>query len=370
MANTFVTSEGEFQLMPAEVLEVIYNDTNANLLYGIKAKILDSTPINNVTSISVITAKPLNINVLRIPLAGEVVLLLKAPSSYATGIRNTVDIYYLDIVSLQSSIHHNSIPTVSSKSEQRVTAGGNNSNYSEASAGNVKKNSQPKVDSNFSENQSVKPLQPYIGDVLHLGRYGNSIRFSTTPKSGKFTVKPKWSGGTASAPITIFRNTKQTGTGSNKFTTEDFTNDDNIIVMASGQNIEFKQSSNQLSSINSKKITSWKSENWGKTPQTLISSGRLVFNSTQKEIILFAKNGIGLSSETAIAVDAKDTVSLNAAKIELGTDANQPLILTNDFLTALGSLVVMSPSGPCQPLQTSPQWPQVQQAISKISFVK
>lgn len=370
--ETFTTSEGSFQIVPAEVLEVVYNDSNPNLIYSVKAKILDNTSAKDVSSITVITAKPLNINNIRIPLKGEVVLLIKAPTSFSTGIRNTCDVYYLDIVSLQSSTHHNSIPTVSSTTTQKNTAGGSSSNYSETSAGNVKKNTQPKVDSDFSENANIKPLQHYIGDVLYTGRYGNSIRFSTTPKSGNFTVKPKWSKGSAGSPITIIRNTNQTTSTSktNDFVTENFTKDDNILVMASGQDIEFTQSSKQLSSINSKKLTSWNTENWGKTPQTLVSSGRIIFNSTQKEIMLFAKGGIGLSSETAIAIDSKDNISLNAKIIELGTDAKQPIILGDDFLKALGSLVVMSPQGPCQPLQSSPQWAQVKLAVSKISFVK
>lgn len=370
--DAYITSEGTYQIMPAEVFEVVYSDANPNLIYGLKVKILDSTPVTDVSSATIITAKPLNINAIRIPLVGEVVLLLKAPSSYATGIRNTSDNYYMDIVSLQSSTHHNSIPTVSLRTTQQVNAGGSAADYNTAAAGNVKKNSAPKVDSNFSENANVKPLQHYIGDVLFSGRYGNSIRFATTPKSGNFKVKPNWSGGQSAAPITIIRNTSQTASTSrtNDFVTEDFNKDDNYMVMASGQNLNFKQSSSQLSSINSKGITSWQSENWGKTPQTLISSGRIVFNSTQKEIIAFAKNGIGLSSETAIAIDAKDVVSINAQKIELGTDATHPIILGDDFLTALGSLVVSTPAGPSAPLNASPQWAQVQQAISKISFVK
>jgi hypothetical protein len=370
--NAFVTTDSSSQIMPAEVFDIIYSDDNPNLIYGIKAKILDATPVTDVSSATIITAKPLNINYVRIPLKGEVVLLLKAPSSYATGIRNTSDTYYLDIVSLQSSIHHNSIPTVSLRTTQRTNAGGDSKEYGAAAAGDIKKSDTPKVDTNFSENSNVKPLQPYIGDVILSGRYGNSIRFSTNPKSGNFKVKPNWTGGDPSAPITIIRNTKQTKSTSkiNDFVTEDFVNDDNVVVLASGQKIQFKQASTELSSVNSKGLTSWKAENWGTTPQALISSGRIILNSTQKEIMLFAKSGIGLSSATAIAIDAKDNVSINAKKIELGTDATQPVILGTDFLTALGALTVITPTGPSAPLQSSPTWAQVQQAVSKISFVK
>jgi hypothetical protein len=223
--------------------------------------------------------------------------------------------------------------------------------------------------------------------MLIEGRYGNSIRFSTTPKSGKFTVQPKWSNGKPAAPITIFRNTKQsTDTKKvNDFVTEDFTNEENIIVQASGQKLEFEQASGLLTAIKKHKITSWKDENWGTTPQTLISSGRIVFNSTQKEIIAFAKNGIGLSSETTVAIDAKDAISLNADKIELGTDAKEALILGNAFKTwmenliqAISTLTPISPVGPCSPLTASPQWAAIESLkgqieptlLSQVAFTK
>lgn len=376
----------EFQITSAEVLEVLYSDYNPNLIYGIKVKPLDGTPSDDETALSVITAKPLNTSILRIPIKGEVVLLLKAPSSYASGTKLTTDNYYFDIVSLQSSIHHNALPTVSSRKVQIGQTSGDSNKYNEANSGNTNKQEEPKIDENFSENPTVKPLQPYVGDLLIEGRYGNSIRFTTTPKSGNFTVAPKWSGGSESAPITIFRNSKQ-GIDTQKindYITEDFTSNENIMVMASGQNIEFEQGSGVVTAIQSKGITSWKDENWGTTPQTLISSGRLVFNSNQKEIIAFAKNGIGLSSETDIAIDAANTVSINSNKIELGDGANEPLILGNRFkswaeslIDKLSTLTVITPAGPSSPLSASPQWAsivslkaEIPNLLSDLSFTK
>jgi hypothetical protein len=377
-----MASKQGIELLAAEVKEVIYTDDNPNLVYGVKVKVLDDKPAADEESVTVQTAVPLNYNVVRIPIVGEVVLVLKAPSSFSTSIRQTQSLYYIDIVSLQSSIHNNALPTVSKFTSTSTQT----NNYNEVSAGNTNKEEEVKVDPNFSENPTVKPLQHYIGDVIFEGRYGQSIRFSTTPASGNFKIQPKWSGGPASAPITIFRNSKQ-GIDTkqiNDFITEDFTNEENIIVQASGQNIQFEQASGITTSIDSKKISSWKDENWGTTPQTLISSGRLVFNSTQKEIIAFAKNGIGLSSETVIAIDAKDNVSINATKIELGTDADEPIILGNKWkewaeklIDDLGKVIVITPAGPSQPLSASPQWPAIAAYKGKIpallsdqSFVK
>ena len=374
------------QLMPAEVLEVIYEDKNPSLIYAIKAKVLDSRPVTDAESPSVLTAIPLNFSYIRVPIVGEVVLVLQAPSSYSTSTRNSLTNYYLDIVSLQASVHHNAIPTVTKAKVTKGEADGNSDSYNETSAGNTNKKNPPAPDKNFSENPSVKPLQPYVGDVIFEGRYGNSIRFTTTPKSGTFTVPPKFSEAVGS-PITIFRNTKQSKDTKkiNDFITEDFTNEENVIVQASGQKLEFEQASGLLTAIKKHKVTSWKDENWGTTPQTLISSGRIVFNSTQKEIIAFAKNGIGLSSETSIAIDAKNAISLNAEKIELGTDAKEALILGNafktwmeNFIQILSTLTPISPVGPCVPLIGTPQWTAIETLkaqiepllLSQVAFTK
>jgi hypothetical protein len=367
-----------YQLTPAEVLEVIYDDDTPGLIYGLKVKILDETAADDETSPAVMTAKPLNMNMLRIPIIGEVVLLLRAPSSYATGVRYTTDTYYIDIVSLQSSVHHNALPTISAKKIQTNATSGNSDKYTETESGNRNQDSEPTVDDNFYEVSTIKPLQPYVGDFIISGRYGNTIRFSTTPKSGKFTVPPRWTNGSEGAPITIFRNTRQFKDTKrfNDYVTEDFTNDENLIVLASGQNIEFEQSSAVVTAIESLGLNSWKTENWGKTPQALISSGRIIFNSSQKEIIAFAKNGIGLSTETSIAIDAKENVEINSKKITLGNGADEPLILGNKFKTwaenlidSLSTLTVITPAGPSSPLSASPQWATITSLKSQIPFI-
>ena len=373
-------------LTAGEVLKVIYTDENPLLVYGIKVKVLDGQSYTDVNSAAIITAVPLNFNCVRIPIVGEIVLILRAPSSYAHGLSVSLASYYLDIVSLNLSIHNNALPTVSKTKTMFGPVSGDSKKYEESSTGNTNQTETPTVDVNFSENIAIKSLQPYIGDVIISGRYGNSIRFSTTPKSGEFKVPPKFSK-SIGAPITIYRNTKQSIDTKkiNDFITEDFTNEENVIVQASGQELEFEQASGVLTANKKYKITSWKDEKWGVTPQTLISSGRIIFNSTQKEIIAFAKNGIGLSSETSIAIDAKETISLNATKIELGTDSKEALILGNAFKTwienliqVLGTIAPMSPGGVCNALNLAPQWAGVESLkaqietllLSEVSFTK
>jgi len=98
----------------------------------------------------------------------------------------------------------------------------------------------------------------------------------------------------------------------------------------------------------------------------------------------FAKNGIGLSSETSITIDAKNIVSVNAKKMELGTGSEEPLILgkkwqkwMEDLIDAIGNLTDISPVGPCKPTKVDPQWGkiaalkgQIPTLLSDVSFTK
>ena len=89
------------ELTAGEVLEVIYTDDNPELVYGVKVKILDNNIGHTPEDTSVITAVPLNFSYIRLPIVGEMVLIMLAPSSYTHGLRHSVTAYYLDIISLQ-----------------------------------------------------------------------------------------------------------------------------------------------------------------------------------------------------------------------------------------------------------------------------
>ena len=57
----------------------------------------------------------------------------------------------------------------------------------------------------FKEIENVRPLQPYLGDIMLEGRYGQSIRFGSTISGSR--VPNNWSNeGQAGNPITIIRN--------------------------------------------------------------------------------------------------------------------------------------------------------------------
>lgn len=392
---SFKTLDGPITLMPAEVVQVNYSDAVPAATHTISVKLLDKQSIasaNLEESFALVTAKPLNMNIRRLPLKGEVVLLIKAPSSAAYGPVRASTNYYLDIVSLQQSTHHNSLPNVSIVQSINTNASGDSNEYQQTEAGTTTQDtsSELELDSNFTENEKIRALQHYVGDLIIEGRYGQSLRFSSTQINGiGFARPPRWKRSDSApegTPITILRNSgqRQNLTRLAELETEEFSTDDNLIVLASGQELKFTQSSEALDSANEYGITSWNDEKWGTTPQILLSSGRIVFNSTQQEIIAFAKNGIALSSESPITIDSASDVSLNGSRIELGTSSDEQLILGTSWadwmeqlLDALAIFTAVTPAGPTTPFNTSPQWPQIEQLkaqipelLSQLSFTK
>ena len=353
------------QLIPAKVTSVYYKDDKPENTFSITATILDGYSSNRLVS-----ARPLFVNNKHIPLVGETVILLGTVSSYSTGVGLREDLYYLGVINLQGNVHHNSLPNINEISTESQ-ASGNSNTYQTTNTGVTTKSEQAKVDSKFPENQTVKSLQPYVGDTLYEGRFGSSIRLTSTLKDTEgYTKTANWNAGNGSAgdPLMILRVSKptQNTNKSNDFITEDFNKDDSFITLQSTQGLDFQAASNVTDSIKNQGLNTWDTGKKFSGKQIVINSGRIVFNSTQNEIIAFAKKGIGLSSAGPISLDASTNIEANASKIMLGKDADEPLILGNkmkqwvtDFVTAVGNLTAITAIGPSSPLNTSPTWAQV-----------
>jgi len=343
MLSKFRISSGEYEIVPAEVLSVNFSDDNPNLVNTIRVKILDKrSSVADETSLMSLIARPLNNTNRRIPIKHEVVLLIKGPSAYTSGTRTDTDNYYIDIIGLSNNLNHNSLPSVSI-TKPLSSVKDNSNNYSQTQAGNTKLNSttQASIDSTFTENALVKSLQPYIGDTIFEGRYGNSIRLSSTQtNTSLFSKVPKWNGNTVD-PILIIRNTRQgNDTGKvNDYTTEDFNNDDSIITLTSGQELEFNPNTNTSTAAEAEKINSWKQDKWGAVPSTIISSGRIGINSNAKEVAIFGKEGISVASDNSITVDSRKNIVFNSNKIKLGNNATEQAVLGNQLVTLLTSLI-------------------------------
>ncbi len=368
-------------IQPAEVVFVNLKDSNPRNLYSIRAKPIHSG--KGSTNTTAVNARPLDQNLIKIPTQGEIVLLVKGPTSNSDNNIDSFEYYYCFSFNIQSSVHHNALPNLGKINIQTDES----NNYNDVTAGNTKSNQTDdfKLGESFKELTSVKPLQPFEGDVIYQGRWGQSIRFGSTINSGfeKYTLAPTWKIGNSEegSPITIIRNSKDANSNSrNKFIVEDINDDASSIYLTDGQSIPLNLPSSIFNSIINQKINSFANNPPFSGKQIILSSGRIILCSKVSEILLSAKAGIGFSTDESISFDAKKEVELNAQKIKLGVNANQPIILGNDFkewaeslIDAISSITVPTSSGPSGTPINIPQFTiiknRLQTILSNIAFV-
>lgn len=328
-----------YDFIPAEVIDVNYTDNNVNNLYSIKVKLLHRDSSQNPSDL--LSARPLNHNVKRIPLKGEVVLLLKGPTSYGAGLTETTENYYLDVFSVQNGLHHNAIPkrhfiNVSKRTDYTNTQEG----FPEVEQTKDKKKELAK---SFEEQNTIRPLQPFAGDMLIEGRTGNSIRFgSSLNVFGEYKKQPNWktANGSPGDPIIVIRNGQRDDIGdANKFIIEDIDKDKSSIYMTSTQQLQFTPSSTNLTSISDKGVDTFNKSKKFSGNQIGLFADRVIINSKKNEVIMFSKNGFGFTTPTNVSFDVDNTFEVNAKKrINLGYQGDEPALMgdtSGDWLSEL-----------------------------------
>lgn len=265
----------------AQVLEVYLNDDDQFGPYTIQA-LLKSSNTNNK-----ILAKPLNILSKTLPVVGEYVCIQKAPADDVSALSSGKNIfYYSSPVSIQGNVNNNILENASSI--QGKSIGGD---YSVTSAGIPNVSSPSKSDpknKEFIEVSDLSQLQPYSGDVINEGRFGQSIRFGYTPQNSDSKIKPSWTSTTPESPITIIRNGAGTSNGYNKFVIEDINEDDSSIWLGSKQKIGLKSSNNFTLGV----IPTGTYKN----PQIVLNSDRLVLNSKKDSVLISGAKSVNVST--------------------------------------------------------------------------
>jgi hypothetical protein len=129
----------------------------------------------------IVRAIPFNVNTKQIPLIGEHVLLVSGLTPDNTADTQYVKWYYVSSFSLNSSVNANllqGVSTVDVADTQELS---------------------------FQEKE-ISALQPFQGDSIIEGRFGNSIRLSSTVKGGQYSIRPSWDGSQNGDPIIILSN--------------------------------------------------------------------------------------------------------------------------------------------------------------------
>ena len=166
-------------------------------------------------------ARPLFNNISHYPVVNEIVYILVGPRDdhNTTG---GLGGYYFPPLNINGSPQHNAQPNELTPEEL--------SSFAETGL------------DYFKEVENVRPLQPYLGDIMLEGRYGHSIRFGSTIdlNTPEKPIPNNWSNeGKIGNPITLIRNGQVGNEQGDSFEhiLEDINGDDSSIYLCSQQQI-------------------------------------------------------------------------------------------------------------------------------------
>jgi hypothetical protein len=314
---------------------------------------------NPQESVSYSTAVPLFPNAKTYPLVNEIVFLVTLPDNNIGELTTSSKSYYLSVVALWNHPHHNAYPT-----NPNTPPPSQQKDYTQTQVGSVRRVTDQSTEiflgTTFKERSNIHPLLPFEGDVIQEGRWGNSIRWGSTVQN----TANNWSAvGTNGDPIIILRNGQSPNASKEGWipVTEDINTDLTSIYATSTQQIPLNASSTSYVSYKSNKPTI---PNQYSGNQLILSSGRLVFNSTADHILLSSKQSVNLNAITSVNIDAPDTI-IQSNNVYLGSkDATQPVLLgnttvqllsqlitnLNSFMTICSTVVSTAPGTPLGPL--------------------
>ena len=281
-------------------------------------------------------AKPLFPNNKTFPLINEIVYIIALPNSNIQSNVGSLDYYYFQPVNIWNSTHHNAIPdpinnTSLPPSQQQ--------DYQQTSGGTVRRvtdgGTEIDLGKTFKEKINIKNIQPFEGDIINEGRWGQSFRFGSTVNNS--AIPNPWSRtGNNGDPLIILR-TGQYSDGKDPWIpqVEDINKDISPIYATSTQNIPIEVSSKNYNSYNNAPTSPDKFAG----EQIILNSGRLLFNTKTDSILFSSKKTINLNSVEGVNIDSPRFV-VNSKNIFLGDKkATEPIILGNTFLNDLRQLL-------------------------------
>ena len=287
-------------------------------------------------------AFPLFPNNKTFPLENEIVYIISLPNNNLQKNVNDISYYYFQPINIWNSNHHNAIPDpIFGKSlpeSQRQ-------DYQQTEAGTVRRvtdgGTEIDLGKTFKEKLNIKSIQPFEGDIINEGRWGQSFRFGSTVNNS--AIPNSWSkAGENGSPILILR----AGQYDDKKDpwipqVEDINKDISSIYATSTQSIPIQVS---VTSKEPDKIYN----SYDKAPeepdkfageQIILNSGRLLFNTKTDSILFSSKKTINLNSVESINIDSPTFVA-NSTKVLLGSkDATEPVILGDTFLNDFQKLL-------------------------------
>ena len=348
-------------LDPSSVPSEVYQKIGGNIGIGTVYFDLLDYPTTNKVQYSNLIAYPLFPNNIQYPLPNELISIIYLPAfinSDLENLQNTPNMgsaiaYYFSTINIWRNFHHNIFPSTNSPEEEELNNSNEKRSLEEIGAGayntDTPSYNTPTNGVNFSEKSLLRDLQPYVGDIIYKGRWGQSIRFGSTVKGGN--NPNSWSSeGEEGSPITIIRNGQNLENNNQIDYTpqvEDINKDISSIYLTSTQKILFSPSSVNYNSYD----TSFNNVKKPSPPsifdknQIILTSNRLFFNASEDSILLSAKESINLSTLSSINLESQKGIILtpgedSSSQIKLGSiNAQESVILGDKFLADFNQLL-------------------------------
>ena len=277
-----------------------------------------TNPSENYDAIRV--AYPLFPNIKHYPLLNEIIAVIDLPDNKLEEAGNSKISYYFPPINVWNTPHHNAIPGASnppfslSKSISQILEGSPNKTTEETT--------ELKLGNTFVEQSNINPLQPFEGDHIIEGRFGQSLRFGSS--EGK-------------DPITKIRNGQGEETTEGWVTVkEDINLDKASIYLTSNQPIELEPNTFNYDSYSTapEVVPNYTSN------QVLINSGRIVLNSNIDSVLISSAKSVNLNSQDSVNVDSKNLFVVNSPNILLGDKrATEPILKGDTTIELLSELV-------------------------------
>ena len=272
-----VPLEAEHQTyMPGEQLG------KQNKLFCISVLVYESSKETLIKNV-----QPISANIKQIPIIGESVLIVKGYNNTTTRTTRSHQWYYFPSIGTISNTNHNyqSIPV-------------NSSTFIE--------------DANFLKTEIV-PKQPFRGDFLIEGRWGNSIRLGSSVKTNEdeYTVASTWNSNKDGDPIIILSNTRSkppTGKPIKTYSIENVESDDASLYLTSTQNVK-RLSFGTKKNPNSLK-TMLPNESEFKQSQFIGVADRIVLSAKTDLAVINSPRGIILNT-TGVVKIGNDSATSN-----------------------------------------------------------
>lgn len=249
------------------------------------------------------SAFPMELNVQDFPLVGEQVIIFKAFNT----------LFYTRKLSAKRKLTENITPeirkvfqqegTVNTRDVRELSLLGIPSNYTEDEVNTV---------DSFPLNPNVRPVRSNKGDIIFQGRYGSAIRMGSSLFKNPDDVVPK-----ANILLTagFWGTPKQLSTGTTvtpySLAYENINQDKSSIWMVEDQEVSF-EGATAVTNSPAHLLSAPQKTNKYTGAQIFINSDRIILNSKENEISLFAKNEINLSSVGAITLDTESSIFLRS----------------------------------------------------------